>query len=68
MYKALKNDVIPVAAKLLAADGDQDAFAQEVSSDDHTHLHGFTNPYGGISWNATAVWGVPASITQSGAP
>ena len=30
VYKALKNDVIPVAAKLLAADGDQDAFAQEV--------------------------------------
>ena len=33
MYKALKNDVIPVAAKLLAADGDQDAFAQEVRSE-----------------------------------
>jgi hypothetical protein len=30
VYKALKNDVIPVAAKLLAADGDQDAFAREV--------------------------------------
>lgn len=30
VYKALKNDVLPVAAKLLAADGDQDAFAREV--------------------------------------
>ena len=39
VYKAVKNDVIPVAAKMLAADGDEDAFAREVRGD---FMHFFT--------------------------
>jgi hypothetical protein len=65
VYKALKNDVIPVAAKLLAADGDQDAFAREVRTCQRPRHRHILCP--AVIASADC-WGFSASISHSCAP